>query len=140
MYPTGSFFIQLVHLEICTSTNGWLKLLANMLEGSLKLRVLKLFNVREHSNWWMPSLDRWDPPSSVPECMMSSLEKLEWRGYLGREIELELMSYLLKHSLCLKTVIVTPNEFKSVEEMYQMVEVLASVPVGSKVCRLVFDL
>lgn len=61
----------------------------------------------------MRPLDRWKPPSSVPECMMSSLETLEWKGYLGREIDKEL-NYLLKHALCLKTVKITPNESEGV--------------------------
>lgn len=42
--------------------------------------------------------------------------------------------YLLKHSLCLRTVKITSNK-----EMHQMVEVLAFVLIGSKTCKLVFD-
>ncbi|CAH2069741.1 unnamed protein product [Thlaspi arvense] len=124
-----SFFYQLVHLELCTSANGWVKLLAHMLKCSLTLRVLKLFN--EHSNWWMRPLDRWDPPSSVPECMMSSLETLEWREYLGRDIDVEILSYLLKHSSSLRTVKISSDESKSVEETHQMVDDLACVFIDS---------
>ncbi|KAF8102692.1 hypothetical protein N665_0197s0052 [Sinapis alba] len=110
-----NMFCQLVNLELCTSTS------------SHKLRVLKLFNLL-------------DAPSCVPQCMLSRLETLEWRGYLGREIDNDIMSYLLKHSLCLRTVKITPNESKFVEEMHQMVEVLASLSIVSKTCKLVFDL
>ncbi|ESQ42778.1 hypothetical protein EUTSA_v10015709mg [Eutrema salsugineum] len=135
-----SIFCQLVHLELCTSASGWLKLLARMLQCSLKLRVLKLFN--NHSSRWMRPLDRWDQPSSVPKCMRSSLETLEWRGYFGRETDKDIMSYLLKHSMCLRTVKITPNESKCLEKMHQMVEDLASVlSIGSSnTCKLVFNI
>lgn len=84
----------------------------------------------------MHPLDRWDTSSSsIPECMMSSLEILEWRGYLEREIDKEVMSYLLKHSLCLKTAIITPNNSEDVEEINQIAEVFASLAIGSKTCK-----
>ncbi|EOA12690.1 hypothetical protein CARUB_v10027926mg [Capsella rubella] len=140
VYSTGSFFCQLEHLELYTdSANGWLKLLAHILESSINLRVLKLFN--KHSNWRMHPLDRWDMSSStVPECIVSSLEVLQWRGYLEREIDKEVMSYLLKHSLCLKTVMITPNRPDDVEEINQIAELFASFPIGSKTCKFGFNL
>ncbi|KFK34916.1 hypothetical protein AALP_AA5G210300, partial [Arabis alpina] len=93
-----SIFHRIKHLElsICSDTSG--EMLVDLLLRSPKLVVLKLKNVNERV-----SLFQWDPPSSVPECLLSSLEALERRGYTGIGGDWDLVSYLLNHATCLKT-------------------------------------
>ncbi|XP_020884703.1 putative F-box/FBD/LRR-repeat protein At5g52460 [Arabidopsis lyrata subsp. lyrata] len=45
-----------------------------------------------------------NPPSSVPECLLNRLEIFEWKNYKGRNGEKELVRYLLANSECLKRV------------------------------------
>ncbi|KAL0673346.1 hypothetical protein Bca4012_001327 [Brassica carinata] len=81
VYPSGIVFYCLVHLKICTCLTEWLNLLMCMLRDSPKLKSLKLqkCHVTEACNP-RPS---WNEPNSVPKCLVSSLEALEWVGYEG---------------------------------------------------------
>ncbi|EOA25540.1 hypothetical protein CARUB_v10018885mg, partial [Capsella rubella] len=74
----ASIFSRIVHLElsICREKSG--KILEDLFPCCINLVVLKLKNVNVGT-----SLDRWEPPSLVPTCLLSSLEALEWRGYKG---------------------------------------------------------
>ncbi|KAL0750426.1 hypothetical protein Bca101_032429 [Brassica carinata] len=75
----------------------------------------------------------WKPPSSVPTCLLSSLQTLEWREYTGTCAEKEVLSYLLKHALCLKTAKII-NESCG---LFKKMKDLLSMPRGSTTCRLV---
>lgn len=44
----------------------------------------------------------WNQPSSVPECLSSHLEILEWRQYKGTETEIEAAKYILANGSRLK--------------------------------------
>ncbi|KAF8102690.1 hypothetical protein N665_0197s0050 [Sinapis alba] len=81
--------------------------------------------------------DCWKPPSSVPTCLLSTLQTLEWREYTGTCAEKEVVSYLLKHALCLKTAkIIT----ESCALFKKMKKDLLSMPRGSTTCRLVLKI
>ncbi|KAG7533444.1 Cytochrome b561/ferric reductase transmembrane, partial [Arabidopsis thaliana x Arabidopsis arenosa] len=125
-----SVFDRIVHLEqsICDEVSQ--RTLVDLLQRFTKLVVLKLENVYRLTL----NVYRWDTPSFVPECLLSSLEALEWRRYTGKDRDKGLMSYLLNHALRLKTVKI----FSDVENKQQIVEDLASMPRGSKSCQIVF--
>ena len=161
MHPSGMTFNQLVHLDLYTLTEGWWDLLTCMLQDSPKLRFLRFSNVCGLQNllvfryidcliiiyfWSQNKLTSesketpigWRPPSSVPECLLSSLEAFVWIGYNGRQGDREIAIYLLKNTACLKTATFSPDS-TDLGEKYQMLKVLASVATISASSQLLFD-
>ncbi|CAG7884373.1 unnamed protein product [Brassica rapa] len=51
----------------------------------------------------------WKLPSSVPECLLHSLEAFEWFGYRGRHGDKEMAAYVLENATCLKTATFYPK-------------------------------
>ncbi|CAL9246121.1 unnamed protein product, partial [Arabidopsis halleri] len=75
----ANIFRRIVHLELSICSERYGEMLLDLLLCFIKLVVLKLENV-----YLLTPLGRWEPPSLVPECLLSSLEALEWKGYTGR--------------------------------------------------------
>ncbi|KAF8107509.1 hypothetical protein N665_0120s0033 [Sinapis alba] len=100
-YPFGSVFHRLVRLEICTSEKEWSNLLMCVLRDSpsLKALTLQLVCLRDQEQ-----RSCWNEPSSVPECLLSSLETFEWIDYEGTEDEKEVVTFILRNGRCLKKV------------------------------------
>ncbi|XP_010509013.1 PREDICTED: putative F-box/FBD/LRR-repeat protein At1g22000 [Camelina sativa] len=46
----------------------------------------------------------WNQPSTIPQCISSHLEIVQWIEYEGKEAEKQLVKYILANSKCLKTV------------------------------------
>ncbi|WZY75720.1 hypothetical protein YC2023_022104 [Brassica napus] len=46
----------------------------------------------------------WNEPSSVPACLLSSLETFEWVNYEGTEEEKKVVAFILRSGRCLKKV------------------------------------
>ncbi|CAA7060519.1 unnamed protein product [Microthlaspi erraticum] len=126
-----SIFRWILHLELSIGSERSGEMLVDLLQLSIKLMVLKLKNVFERNYLYL-----WDPPSSVPECLLSSLEVLEWRGYTGVYGDRELVSYLLNHALCLKTAKIFSEPY-DVGNKQQTVKDLAAMSRGSNSCELV---
>ncbi|KAG7572580.1 F-box domain [Arabidopsis suecica] len=105
MYHNGIYFNQLEHLNLHIYRDNWSKLLVRLLEDSLKLRVLKLVveddpsfdEEYEHTSW------KYNDESSVPKCLLDSLEIFEFAGYTRRPEERDFVSYILKHACHLKS-------------------------------------
>ncbi|KAJ4917718.1 putative FBD-associated F-box protein [Raphanus sativus] len=72
--PLATSFLFLDHLELYPCPSQW----SNLLKDTPKLRVLKLSQKRSQYN---DVTDSWNPPISVPECLLSHLEIFEWRQY-----------------------------------------------------------
>ncbi|KAL1195218.1 putative FBD-associated F-box protein [Cardamine amara subsp. amara] len=100
LYPVGSVFHHLVHLKLCTCETEWLNLLMCVLRDSPKLQTLKLEQCHNH----MKQTPRqcWLEPNSVPECLLTSLETLEWVNYEGTVEEKEVAAFILRNGSCLK--------------------------------------
>ncbi|XP_019095841.1 PREDICTED: LOW QUALITY PROTEIN: putative FBD-associated F-box protein At5g56400 [Camelina sativa] len=108
-YPEGIIFSQLVHLELCTCDDSkWLNLLANLLRDSPNLRVLKL-NDKNHNVGKYSSRSWNKQPSCVPECLTKTLETFEWGNYKGTFEERDVAAYILKNSICLKRLVISPK-------------------------------
>lgn len=137
MHPSGMIFNQLVHLDLYTLAEGWWDLLTCMLQDSPKLRFLKLTNRKLRSESKETPIG-WRPSSSVPECLLSSIEAFVWIGYNGRQGDREMTTFVLKNATCLKTATFSPDS-TDLEEKYQMLKVLASVPTTSASSQLLFD-
>ncbi|EOA27246.1 hypothetical protein CARUB_v10023365mg [Capsella rubella] len=105
MYHNGIVFNQLQHLKLHIYCDNWSKLLVRMLEDSPKLRVLKLLvdddpdfdDDHEHVSW------KYNDETSVPKCLLDSLEIFEFAGYTGRPEERDFVSYIMKHACHLKS-------------------------------------
>ncbi|CAF1698804.1 BnaC03g13550D [Brassica napus] len=139
MFPSGSIFHQLEHLEFCTCETEW-DLLMSLLQHSPKLRSLKLNEI--HNNVCGYRTLHWEEPSTVPETLMLVLETFEWRNYRGRNVERELASFVLKHARRLKVATFSPLASTQLDttlgEKYRMITDLARLPRGSTECELVF--
>ncbi|XP_024011177.1 putative FBD-associated F-box protein At5g56440 [Eutrema salsugineum] len=117
-----SEFNHLVSLEICIIC--FLDWFCPILELSPILRVLKLRQIHCSSNRDLEN--QWENPCCVPECLISSLETVEWVGYQGRRVEREMAIYILENANCLKTMTITPSISTSWEEKTKMLIELTS--------------
>ncbi|CAA7062539.1 unnamed protein product [Microthlaspi erraticum] len=112
-----SDFNQLVSLELCTICSlDWICLI---LKHTPKLRALKLRQICYGS--FRDLGNRWEKPSCVPECLISSLETVEWDGYQGKGVERHVAIYILENAKRLKTVAIIPSESIMFEEKLKMV-------------------
>lgn len=105
-YPIGDFN-ELVSLKVCTCS---LMLYRLILRRAPKLRFLRFQGLANFLQ--TPSLNdlqkcysssgqvqsEWEAPSSVPECLISSLETVEWDDYEGTEAENKEVLYLVDNS------------------------------------------
>ncbi|CAH8301383.1 unnamed protein product [Eruca vesicaria subsp. sativa] len=128
----GSVFHYLKHLQMCICETEWLNLLMPMLNNSPNLRYLKLY-LRCIKSELRPI---WREPSSVPGCLLTSLETLEWEKYEGKEEEKEVVAFLLKNGLCLNKVIIKP--ISTSRKKKKMLKELAFLPRSSPTCRIVY--
>ncbi|XP_023644856.1 probable FBD-associated F-box protein At1g32375 isoform X2 [Capsella rubella] len=134
-YPVGSVFHRLVHLRLCTCETEWLNLLMRILIDSPKLRELIL--EKYHEQPYEASLC-WSEPSSIPECVISSLETLEWVKYEGTEEEKDVSTFILRNAKCLKKATISSNS-NDPNKKLQMLKELSSSPRRSPTCQLIFD-
>ncbi|CAH2079776.1 unnamed protein product [Thlaspi arvense] len=98
-YHVGCVFKSLERLKICTCDEKWLNLLMCLLRDSPNLKALRIEECHEACDDAC-----WNEPSSVPKCVLSSLETLEWVKYKGAKEEKELVAYILRNANCLKKV------------------------------------
>ncbi|KAG7547743.1 FBD domain [Arabidopsis suecica] len=128
---TFGFFLE--HLELCTCCAEWWNLLTRILKDAPRLRVLKLKSI--HCAHYNDPMDRWNQPSSVPECLLSHLEILEWRQYKGTKPEKQVAKYILAKAVNLKMATFSSKS----TEKHHMFNKLKSVSICSKACQLVFN-
>lgn len=79
----------------------------------------------------------WNKPSSVPECMVSSLETLEWVNYEGTEEEKELVAFILRTGSCLKNVTIS-SKSTDCNKKLEMIKELTLPSRRSPTCELAF--
>ncbi|ESQ47200.1 hypothetical protein EUTSA_v10028332mg [Eutrema salsugineum] len=136
MYNGDDFvFNQLEHLKVCKWDAYALNMLVRFLKYSPKLRVLDFVEMDEHGQ---SDVIFWNQPSTVPECMLSSLQAFKFSGYLGRPEERDLAIYILKNARCLKTATILSKDHLF-EKNPNMIQELALSPRASTECQLVFD-
>ncbi|KAL1195216.1 putative FBD-associated F-box protein [Cardamine amara subsp. amara] len=134
-YPVGSIFCCLVYLEILTWEKEWLNLLMRVLRDSPNLRALTLD--QEHSLEDQPR-PCWIEPSSVPECVITSLETFELTDYEGAEEEKEVISFILRNAKCLKKATIS-TECTDPNKKLKMLKELSLFTRRSPTCQLEFD-
>ncbi|ESQ42788.1 hypothetical protein EUTSA_v10015747mg [Eutrema salsugineum] len=135
VYPVGIVFHRLVDLSLCTLETHWLNLLMCLLRDSPNLRALQLYKLGHYPDRPSPS---WKKPSSVPECLLSSLETIEWEDYQGTEEEKELMGFILRSGSCLKKVTISSIPTDSDKKLEMIKELTLSIRL-SPTCQIEFS-
>ncbi|CAH8377156.1 unnamed protein product [Eruca vesicaria subsp. sativa] len=130
-YPIGAFS-HLLSLKLCTCCSVWCSLI---LRQTPKLTVLRFQPSHKCSHYIQT---QWEKPSSVPQCLNSSLETVEWIDYQGRESEKKLVMYLLENSGQLKKMAIRALQSTNLGERYKMLQELSSTQRSSKHCRFSF--
>ncbi|CAA7025384.1 unnamed protein product [Microthlaspi erraticum] len=138
MQPSGMIFNQLVYLELNTCAQSWWDLLNHMLQDSPKLKTLKLISKHTSGGSGKNNPNGWKLPSSVPECLLSSLEGYEWNEYQGRQGDRGIATYVIENAACLKRATFSPKS-TDVGKKYQMLKELASIAAASSSFQLLFD-
>ncbi|KAL0847523.1 hypothetical protein Bca101_020769 [Brassica carinata] len=82
-------------------------------------------------------MDEWNQPSTVPECMLSSLQSLNWLMYTGKPQERDIVVYILKHAIHLKTTTIKSPE--SAVPKFEMLKELVLSSRASPTCQFMFD-
>ncbi|KAJ4907713.1 putative FBD-associated F-box protein [Raphanus sativus] len=141
MYSAGSVFSSLVHLKICTCETEWVNVLMRMLKDSPNLRALKLHQChvlrpKEPRPCWNPA---WNEPSSVPECLLSSLETFEWVKYEGAEEEKEVVAFVFRSAKWLKKATIKFHiKTNDTAKKLEVIKELFSSSRRSPACQLEF--
>lgn len=80
----------------------------------------------------------WDQPSTVPECMLTSLQIFNWSRYFGRKQDRDIAVYILKNACCLKTATILADTTEHFVPNLKMIKELALSSRASSTCELVF--
>ncbi|XP_024014625.1 FBD-associated F-box protein At4g10400-like isoform X2 [Eutrema salsugineum] len=137
VYGDSFVFNQLVHLKLHIRKRYSANLLVWMLKELPKLRVLDL-QLYGKDVYGTNGVVFWNQPSTVPECMLSSLQTFKFSGYLvGRPEERDLMIYVLKnaHRLENARIYSEDHEFETLD----MIRKLVLASLASPECHIVFN-
>ncbi|XP_013620025.1 PREDICTED: probable FBD-associated F-box protein At1g32375 isoform X2 [Brassica oleracea var. oleracea] len=135
-YPVGIVFHNLVHLTICTCETEWLNLLLCVLKDSPKLQGLRI--EQYHNIRTGEQRSCWKEPSSVPGCVLTSLETLEWVKYEGTEEEKEAAAFIFRNARFLKKATISSSSTDPVKKL-EMLKGLSFLSRCSSSCHLTFD-
>ncbi|AED94338.1 unnamed protein product [Arabidopsis thaliana] len=132
-YGDGFVFNQLEHLTLCVCRGDSPSLLGQLLKDSPNLRILEISVMEDHVDDVGISLDGWNQPSSVPECLLSSLQIFKWPQYLGRPEDRDIAVYILKNARHLKkTTILADRCERFVTQRRMIKELLQALP--ARIC------
>ncbi|CDY41221.1 BnaC08g26370D [Brassica napus] len=136
MLGEGFVFNQLEHLEVCFCTLfSSDRVIELLLKASSNLKRLDFSFMDHHVPQGMVY---WNQPTTVPECILSSLQSFSWSKYTGEPEERDIVVYILKNALHLKTATIKSSESSAVPK-FEMLEELALSPRASATCQLMFD-
>ncbi|WZZ81844.1 hypothetical protein YC2023_102416 [Brassica napus] len=128
-------FNELEHLEVFLCTVLFSNQLVRLLKACSNLKRLDISLMDDHDPH--QDMDNWNEPSTVPECLLSSLQSLSWSKYTGEPQERDIMGYILKHAVYLKTATIKSSE--SDVQKLEMIKELALSSRASKTCQLMFE-
>ncbi|KAF8101920.1 hypothetical protein N665_0201s0223 [Sinapis alba] len=134
MLDEGFVFNQLEHLEVCLCTLVFSDQLAWLFKASSNLKRLDISLMNHHRPRGMAY---WNQPTTVPECLLSSLQSLSWSKYTGKSHERDTVVYILEHALHLKSATIKSSE--SAVPKLEMLKELALSSRASAACRLMFE-
>ncbi|KAL5062868.1 hypothetical protein RYX36_024605 [Vicia faba] len=83
-------------------------------------------------------LSEWAVQSSVPSCLESHLNLIQFKGYRGFTEELYFVEYILQKGRVLETMIITDIS-TDLKEKFSTLKRLSNVPRASTMCQLTID-
>ncbi|KAG2328964.1 hypothetical protein Bca4012_021420 [Brassica carinata] len=134
IFDEGFVFNQLEHLEVCVCSMLSPNQLVQLLNASSNLKRLDISLMDEHES---SGMDDWNEPTTVPECILSSLQSFSWSKYTGEPHERDVVVYILKHARHLKTATIKSSQ--SDVPKLEMLKELALSSRASTTCQLVFE-
>ncbi|XP_019086340.1 PREDICTED: putative FBD-associated F-box protein At5g38570 [Camelina sativa] len=144
----GFVFKNLEKLKLCLCKMTLSKLFVQLLKDSPKLQVLDISGVGvsffdkllffDHYIDGGSGMVSWNQPSSVPKCLLSSLQIFNWSDYFGRSQDKDIVVYILRNACHLKMVTIEWSE-ESVIPPLDMLKELAFSSRASTTCKLVFN-
>ncbi|GMI65526.1 hypothetical protein like AT5G56420 [Hibiscus trionum] len=129
-------FLNLVRLELNVGYGGW-NILSLFLEISTNLEVLVL--AKNNNCRGLGFECRWKPPQSVPECLLSSLKMVSFKGFEGVAYQWRMVKYILKNARVLKVMEISSDGDLPLESKLGVLKKLSMFPRRSKVCQLQFN-
>ncbi|XP_020869801.1 putative FBD-associated F-box protein At5g56410 [Arabidopsis lyrata subsp. lyrata] len=140
VYGDDVVFNKLEHLNFGIRNTFWSKLLFWLLNASPKLRDFKFSD--QYSRVTMDTLVWWNQLSSVPQCLLSSLQTFEWSGDFFLSVQgKDVAKYILRNSCFLKTATITLGPGLDPQKHLDLeleTEIRLSSP-SSPTCNLVFN-
>jgi hypothetical protein len=80
----------------------------------------------------------WSPQPSIPNCLVSHLSFIEFKGFRGFPDEVSFVEYVLQKGHVLKTMIIADISL-DLKKKYFILKLLSDVPRASAMCQLKFD-
>jgi len=84
------------------------------------------------------SLLGWTPTPCVPNCLVSHLTFIQFKGFRGFSDEVSFVEYVLQKGLALKTVIIADISM-DLNKKDDILKTLSDVPRAFGMCQLKFD-
>ncbi|CAG7875515.1 unnamed protein product [Brassica rapa] len=137
VYGDGIVFDQLEHLKLCICKDDSSNVLAQFLKDSPNLKVLVISQLDLHADLKTNEMGYWNQPSSVPECLLSSLQILNWEGYFGRPQDRDIAVYILRNARHLRTATIWGNTVEHDVPNLEMIKELTLSSRASSTCELV---
>ncbi|KAG4122914.1 hypothetical protein ERO13_D11G296776v2 [Gossypium hirsutum] len=129
-------FLNLVQMELHVGYGGW-DLLSLFLEFSDHLEVLVL--AKNDNCRGLGFECSWKPPKYVPECLLSSLSMVYFKGFEDLTYQLSMVKYILKNARVLKMMDIRSNGDLPLDSKIDLLKKLLMFPRGSKACQLKFN-
>ncbi|MCH80023.1 F-box/RNI/FBD-like domain protein, partial [Trifolium medium] len=80
-------------------------------------------------------------PESVPDCLISHLTFIHFKGYQGNSCEMEFASYVLRYGIVLKTLLISGflSDKRHRYDKYRLRREFSNMPRCSTVCQVKLD-
>ncbi|OIV89935.1 hypothetical protein TanjilG_00451 [Lupinus angustifolius] len=127
-------FSYLIHVELVLPNLNF----SFVLDILQKCPMLQVITIEKDKKPESSFLERWTPPTTVPNCLVSHLTMIIFRGYQGSPKEVAFTAYILLRGLVLKTLTVHTHFSLSLEEKHWIFEQLSNMPKASNKFQLVF--
>lgn len=75
----------------------------------------------------------------MPECLLSSLSMVYFKGFEDLTYQLSMVKYILKNARVLKMVDISSNGDLPLDSKIDLLKKLLMFPRGSKACQLKFN-
>ncbi|XP_050206710.1 putative F-box/FBD/LRR-repeat protein At5g22670 [Mercurialis annua] len=138
--PDNNFpnFLNLVQLKLKARQNDW-RMLPKMLNSSPKLELLTLIRKApvflESGNDIVPR-EAIFKEESVPKCLLSSLETLEFKDFEGNAAEMQVLEYLLKNASLLKVFRISLSATIGFDKENHTLSMLSVFSETANACRM----